>query len=99
MDYGYIDEIYRLLNQYLPTISTNNATQATNSTAIAKDTSLIRQLLAELKEILVGVAADIGEFLDISRLIQLDIETICKYLLWFLFAFLTTKMIKWGNRI
>lgn len=82
-DYSY--QIYQLLNRYLETISTNSQTQADNSGIIAGLVEEIRDYIAQIPELLSSI--------------QIDTADIAKFLLWFLIAFLSTKLIRWGFRI
>lgn len=83
MDYGY--QIYQLLNRYMATISENNAVQASNSGIIAGLVEEIRDYISQIPDLLSSI--------------QLDMADVRKFALWILFAYLSTKLIRWGNRI
>lgn len=82
-DYGY--QIYNLLYSYLPSLNSANNTQADNSGIIAGLVEEIRDYVAQIPDLLSSI--------------QIDTADISKFLLWFLIAFLSTKIIRWGFRI
>ena len=81
----YTSRIYDLLNQYMAGIAANNQTQASNSGIIAGLVQEIRDYVAQIPELLFSI--------------QIDVADLVKFLLWFLIAFLSTKIIRWGFRI
>lgn len=81
----YTQRIYQILNEYMAEIATNNQTQADNS-------GIIAGIVEEIKDYLV-------ELVDLVTSVHIDVSDVSKYLLWFLFAFLSTKILRWGFRI
>ncbi|MBE6638689.1 MAG: hypothetical protein E7616_04440 [Ruminococcaceae bacterium] len=81
----YLQQIYNLLNKYLPTLETYNKTQANNS-------GVLNQLIEEIRDLLSGLVSTVSD-------IALDMVDLRKFVLWFLIAFLSTKILRWGFRI